>query len=105
MSESTIDLSTSMPFEISCPGVLELPDRNIQFFNLWDDASSPGSRTVMVAVSDDDVVEMHTGDVATIGEFDIVIDRLDDPSVSSYPIAGRIYANSGGHHEESAQDT
>ena len=42
-----------MPFEVSCPGVLELPGRSIQFFNLWDDPTAPGGWVVTVAIDDD----------------------------------------------------
>lgn len=80
---------SSMQFRLPCPGVLELPDRTIQFFNLWDDSTAVGSRIVMVAVSDDEVIEMRAGDTARVGDVDVVIDSLDDPALA-HPISGSV---------------
>ena len=77
-----------MPFTMSSPGVLELPDTVVQFFNLWDDPDSPGTRVVMVAIADDAVVELHAGESTRVGNLELTIDKLDDPETTPQPISG-----------------
>ena len=80
-------------FALPCPGVLELPDRNIQFFNLWDRPAPDGSGSrlsVRVAVDDERVIEMGAGDEEQIGSVTVCVDYLDREADREEQIRGSI---------------
>ena len=85
-----------MPFELPCPGVLELPDRNIQFFNLWHDnapGAGPDDRVVMVSIGGAgarELIDMRPGDTVRIGRVDVTLQRLLDPSTNRWPVVGDV---------------
>ena len=80
----------AMPFELRCPGVLELPDRNIQFFNQWADDTAPGGYVVMVSISDDETIQMREGDVVRVGRVDVRLTKLMDPATVRWPVVGEL---------------
>lgn len=80
----------AMPFELRCPGVLELPDRNIQFFNQWTDEAAPGGYVVMVSISDDETIQMRPGDVVRVGRVDVHLTQLMDPATVRWPVVGEV---------------
>lgn len=98
------DEALRMSFELPCPGVLELPDRRVQFFNLWHDTrdgAGDNDRVVMLSIpSGDDatgsdigprrLVDLRPGDALRIGRVELRLVGLEDPVSVRRPIVGEL---------------